>query len=92
MSGYIRTDLGYVDEYIAYTSLANAIVAQACRDYKYNAKKLNKMPDSKAHKDQLEYITKFFHSKWYRELTNANPEYILKMINKYIDEDDVEEE
>jgi hypothetical protein len=65
----------YVDkEYLdaGYNALANAIILQACKDYRKALRGYKK--------NEIIKIRKFFHSQWYSELTKVNGDYILKRI------------
>jgi len=57
-----------------YQNLANAIVAVAADDYR-NALKDN-------NKKQIASLEKFFHSSWYKMLTNLNPDSLLDMLRR----------
>ena len=57
---------------LPYENLANAIILQATKDYR----------DAKRKHDQQEisFITKFFRSQWFTQLTKVDPEYILERL------------
>lgn len=61
----------------SYEQLANAIIEQAAFDYMNNIDKPYCSRQS---------ITKFFRSDYFKKISNANPEYIIKNLNKLIKE------
>ena len=58
-----------------YEDLANAIVAQACYDYKH----CGTGAKARMEKEELE---KFFHSKYFGILTSINPQWLLQKLDK----------
>ena len=68
-----------------YQELANAIVAQAARDYLFLLRLLKHHPeDSEALKKALEYES-FFRSDWYGMLTDVDPEYLMEKLKKAVE-------
>lgn len=60
-----------------YEELANAIILQAVKEYKLSLKALGQYPrDSNASYRKWE-IEQFFRSKWFKELTDADAEFII---------------
>lgn len=57
-----------------FEDLANAIVAQAARDF---AQAIVNNDEA-----EMKSLISFFASKWYQMLTNANPEYILRKMRE----------
>lgn len=57
-----------------YDALANAIILQACKDYRKALRGYKK--------NEIMKIRKFFHSQWYSELTKVNGDYILREIER----------
>lgn len=57
-----------------YQALANAIVVQACEDYRRAIRNFDV--------SKMYAIRRFFHSRWYEQLTNVNGDYILKRIEQ----------
>lgn len=57
-----------------YDALANAIILQACKDYRKALRGYKK--------NEIMKIRKFFHSQWYNELTKVNGDYILREIER----------
>ena len=67
-----------------YQELANAIVAQAARDYLFILRLLKHHPtDSEAWRKAREY-ERFFYSDWYSTLTNVDPEYLVSRLKKTV--------
>lgn len=55
-----------------YRDLANAIVVQAARDYQ--------SAERRHDQQEMRFITKFFHSQWFTELTSVDPDYIMRRL------------
>ncbi len=64
---------GYVVE-AGWEALANAIIVQACKDYRKAIKSFDIY--------EMKQIRHFFHSQWLRELTKIDGDYILKEIER----------
>ncbi len=64
-------------------TLCNAIITQACRDYR-DAWKMYRITGKPEHKHRIEEIDQFFHSKWANDLTNLDPLVILEELKKEI--------
>lgn len=64
-------------EFEPYEELANAIVRQAVDDYKKELHELERNPDSRHARSEASRIEKFFHSDWYKLLTNLEPDQLL---------------
>jgi hypothetical protein len=67
-----------------YENLANAIVAQAARDYLTALKKLKKNPGNKAAMDEAMRLERFFHSGWYGVLTSVDPDYLIRRLREKV--------
>ena len=65
-----------------YEELANAIVEQAAKDYREMRRKLKKNPNDMVVRGQMGEVVKFFHSRWFGILTDANPDYILEQLKE----------
>ena len=65
-----------------YEELANAIVEQAAKDYREMRRKLRKNPNDMTARGQMGEVVKFFHSRWFGILTDANPDYILEQLKE----------
>ena len=59
-----------------YYELANAIVLQACRDYR------DLWGVELKHSVQKRKILKFFRSRWFSILTNVNPEWLIQKLDE----------
>lgn len=69
-----------------YEALANAIIVQAVIDYRAAYKALKKKPNDRIAVDQAKHIKRFFHSRWFRTLTSVDGDYLVRMVEKEIDE------
>ena len=65
-----------------YEELANAIVEQAAKDYREMRRKLRKNPNDMTARGQMGEVVKFFHSRWFGILTDANPDFILEQLKE----------
>jgi len=69
-----------MDNTLVYENLANAIIVQAAKDYLKALRILKKYPkytDALARKKEIE---RFFHSEWYKHLTNINADYLISQL------------
>lgn len=64
------------------TALANAIVVQAAKDYRYAVKRLKKYPKNEKALDVKREVEHFFRSEWYGMLTAVDGEKLLHMLEK----------
>ena len=71
-----------------YQALANAIIAQAARDYRTALRIQKRHPDSRAALSEIRRLERFFRSNWYSVLTNLNPEYLIAMLRKEMTSND----
>lgn len=67
-----------------YENLANAIVAQAARDYLTALKKLKKNPGNRTAMDDAMRLEKFFHSGWYEVLTSVDGDYLIRKLREKV--------
>ena len=74
-----------------YQLLANAIIMQAVKDYRFYSKKQLKSPDDAIIEGQIKLLEKFFKSEWFNELSNLDTKYLLNKIKKILEEE-IEEE
>ncbi len=65
-----------------YQALANAIVLQAAKDYKYAIRTLKKHPKSRAARTEALNLEKFFHSGWFGTLTDVDADYLINRLRK----------
>ena len=63
-----------------YQDLANAVVTQAAKDYKYYHKRIEKNPADDYAKHEVREIEDFFGSKWMNRLINIDGAEILERI------------
>ena len=63
-------------------ALANGIVAQACYDYRAALARLKRQPRNKSAKIMKEEVERFFRSGWYRELTDVDPEFLMRKLKE----------
>lgn len=64
----------------AYENLANAIVAQAAKDYKRALLRLKAVPDNQNAQEDVAELEAFFRSGWYGLLTSLNGDLLMKQI------------
>ena len=67
-----------------YQNLANAIVAQAAKDYLSALKRLKKNPENRMAMDDAMQLEKFFHSGWYGVLTGVDPDYLIRKLREKV--------
>lgn len=65
-------------------NLANAIILQACKDYKAALKSKR---GATREGGSIRSIQRFFHSQWFKTLTKADPDYIMKEIERQVQEE-----
>ena len=71
--------------YDPYEEIANAIVIQACNDYKkaYKRSLLKKGEHGKPDTILIE-LEEFFHSNWYKTLTEVDGEYLMERLKNEV--------
>ena len=69
----------------AYAELANAIVLQAFKDYRKTLFKLVQEPEEWKHRSSKKKLERFFHSKWYRTLTDLDPAILMQEAKRQAD-------
>lgn len=79
------------EKFNGYQALAEAIVIQACIDYLDTKMKLETVmvvdhETKKKLDDDMAEIIRFFNSKWYKELSDTNPTYMLAQLDKGYEE------
>ncbi len=67
-----------------YIELANAIIAQAAKDYRTALNQLSLNPNDKAAQREKKSIERFFHSDWFSILTDLNGELLLKKLKEEV--------
>ena len=60
--------------------MANAVVKQAAKDYKYYHKRIEKNPADDYAKHEVRELEAFFSSKWMKRLINIDGAEILERI------------
>lgn len=72
----------------AYEELANAIVLQACKDYKSAYRRyLRRYGRADRTDPQMAELEKFFRSDWYKTLTSVDGEYLMKRLQDEVAEE-----
>ena len=74
-----------VDYAECYEELANAIVLQAFKDYRKALFKLVQEPEEWKHRSSKKKLERFFHSKWYRILTDLDPAILMQEARRQAD-------
>ena len=68
-----------------YENLANAIIIQACKDYRKAYKRyLRRFRSTDKPDEELVELENFFRSDWYNTLTSIDGEYIMARIRKEV--------
>ena len=67
-----------------YQNLANAIVVQAVKDYRWALKKLLESPDDLKAKNRLLEIEVFFNSDYYRLLTDLDSKLLVRKLRQEV--------
>ena len=67
-----------------YEALANAIVLQACEDYRAALKKIKKNPKNQEAMSKAMEIERFFRSGWYQALTSVDGEYLIRKLREEV--------
>ncbi len=66
----------------SYERLANAIVLQAVKDYRFAMKRLAKYPRNDSALYTKREVERFFRSDWYTLLTTVDPETLIKRLKE----------
>ena len=74
-----------VDYAECYEELANAIVLQAFKDNRKALFKLVQEPEEWNHRSSKKKLERFFHSKWYRTLTDLDPAILMQEAKRQAD-------
>ena len=77
--------MGNVEYAECYAELANAIVLQAFHDYRKTLFKLVQEPEEWKHRSSKKKLERFFHSKWYRTLTDLDPAILMQEAKRQAD-------
>lgn len=65
-----------------FQDLAQAIIVQAVKDYRYVKIYLKKKPRNEVALKEKSRIEKFFRSNWFNVLTNLDAEMLIKKLEK----------
>ncbi len=65
-----------------YEHLANAVIVQACHDYRLLATRLKKSPENVVLQGEILKLEQFFRSEWFQVLSEADGEQILKQLQR----------
>ena len=63
-----------------YADLANGIVMQAVKDYRWALKTLKSEPKDKQANKMKRDVERFFKSKWFKSLTSISPKLIIEHV------------
>lgn len=68
-----------------YENIANAVVIQACKDYRKAYKRyLRRYRSTDKPDEELTELENFFRSAWYKTLTAIDGEYLMDRIKKEV--------
>jgi len=67
-----------------YEKLANAIIVQAVKDYRYALKRLAKYPRNDSALYTKREVERFLRSNWYSLLTSVEPEMLIRKLNEEV--------
>lgn len=67
-----------------YEQLANAIILQAVKDYRYALKRIKMNPANKAAMSDAMECERFFRSSWYSALTSVDGEYLINRLREEV--------
>lgn len=65
-----------------YENLANAVIVQACDDYRAELKKIKKNPERREAIDAALRIERFFRSGWFGALTTVDGDFLIRRIRE----------
>jgi len=68
----------------AFEKLANAIILQAVKDYRFALKRLEKYPRNDSARYTKGEIERFFHSGYFTTLTSLDPEMLIKKLHEEV--------
>lgn len=67
-----------------YEQLANAIILQAVKDYRYALKRIKMNPANKTAMADAMECERFFRSDWYCALTSVDGEYLINRLREEV--------
>ena len=65
-----------------YQELAAAVVLQAVKDYRTAIRRKKRNPENRGARMRIREVERFFRSKWYRMLTDIDPDEVLWILRK----------
>lgn len=65
-----------------YENLANAIILQAVKDYKWALHRLGVNPRNRDAMHEKERLERFFHSPWYETLTDLDADRLIEGVQE----------
>jgi hypothetical protein len=68
----------------AFGKLANAIILQAVKDYRFALKRLAKYPRNDSARYTKREIERFFHSGLFNVLTSLNPDLLIQQLQEEV--------
>ena len=73
-----------MDSQICYENLANAVVSQAAKDYRYILRKLKKKPKDSMTELEKSALEKFFLSDDYRRFTTLDGKTLIRRLREEV--------
>ncbi|MBQ9631607.1 MAG: hypothetical protein IJV04_01635 [Lachnospiraceae bacterium] len=74
---------GHTEDIIwAYEGLANAVVIQACKDYRRALRRIRRNRKAEEALTEKEAIERFFRSNWFGVLTGIDPEMLIRKLQE----------
>ena len=67
-----------------YENLANAIILQAVKDYKWARHRLDVNPKNRDAMHEKERLERFFHSPWYETLTDLDADRLIEGVKERV--------
>jgi hypothetical protein len=67
-----------------YENLANAIILQTVRDYRYALKQIKMNPANKTAMSDAMECERFFRSGWYSAITNVDGEHLINKLREKV--------
>lgn len=67
-----------------YENLANAIILQAVKDYKWALHRLDVNPRNQDAMHEKERLERFFHSPWYETLTDLDADRLIEGVKERV--------
>lgn len=69
---------------VCYENLANAIILQAVKDYKWALHQLDVNPKNRDAMHEKERLERFFHSPWYEALTDLDADRLIEGVQERV--------